>query len=62
MIEPFAQPAWADAHDEFSRNVSAGLGYLARWLRRRAEAERQTPTVMPHSGKRRPPQPRTPAG
>ena len=39
MIEPFAQPAWADSHGRFSADVTAGLARLARWLRRRAKAK-----------------------
>jgi GNAT superfamily N-acetyltransferase len=39
MIEPFAEPAWADNHERFSADVAAGVARLARWLRRRAEAQ-----------------------
>jgi len=36
MIEPFADRAWADAHEKFSAHVAAGLARLARWFRRAA--------------------------
>jgi hypothetical protein len=36
MIEPFADRAWADAHEKFSADVAAGLARLARWFRRAA--------------------------
>jgi GNAT superfamily N-acetyltransferase len=36
MIDDFAQPAWAEAHEKFV--VAVGLASLARWLRRRAKA------------------------
>ena len=45
MIEPFAQQAWADAHERFSADVAAGLARLARWLRRRAKAGDGTPNA-----------------
>src|SRR5438552_2060525 len=38
MIDDFATPAWADAHEKFSGDMAAGLARLARWLRRRANA------------------------
>jgi hypothetical protein len=43
MIDDFAKPAWADAHEKFSAGVAAGLARLARWLRRRAKAKDETP-------------------
>src|SRR5438445_1880385 len=39
MIDDFATPAWADAHEKFSADVAAGLARLAHWLRRRARAK-----------------------
>jgi GNAT superfamily N-acetyltransferase len=33
MIDDFYQPAWAEAHEKFAADVSAGLARLARWLR-----------------------------
>ena len=36
MIDDFAQPAWAEAHEKLAVDVAAGL---ARWLRRRAKAK-----------------------
>ena len=45
MIDPFAQAAWADAHERFSADVAAGLAGLARWLRRRAKAGDGTPNA-----------------
>jgi hypothetical protein len=43
MIDDFAKPAWADAHEKFSADVGGGLARLARWLRRRAKAKNETP-------------------
>jgi hypothetical protein len=60
MIDDFAKPAWAENHEKFSADVAAGLARLARWLRRRAKAEDETPGVTPHRGKRCRPQPHTP--
>src|SRR4051794_12478021 len=45
MIDDFYQPAWADAHEKFTAEVSAGLAHLARWLRRRAKGKDETPPV-----------------
>jgi GNAT superfamily N-acetyltransferase len=45
MIEPFADLAWAEAHEQFSAGVAAGLGRLARWLRRRDKEKDETPDV-----------------
>jgi GNAT superfamily N-acetyltransferase len=39
MIDDFAKPAWAEAHEKFSADVAAGLARLARWLRRPAKAD-----------------------
>jgi hypothetical protein len=33
MIEPFADRAWAEAHEKFSADIAAGLARLARWFR-----------------------------
>jgi hypothetical protein len=38
MIDDFAQPASAEAHEKFAADVVAGLPRLARWLRRRAKS------------------------
>jgi hypothetical protein len=51
MIDDFARPAWADAHEKFAADVIAGLTRLGRWLRRRAKAKNQTPAVTPRRGK-----------
>jgi hypothetical protein len=53
MIEPFAQPAWADAHEKFSADVAAGLARLPGWLGRGAKAKAESLTVAS--------KPRTPA-
>lgn len=45
MFEPFAQPAWAEAHDKFAVDMRGGLVRLARWARRRRKAEHGTPTL-----------------
>src|SRR6476469_198171 len=37
MIDDFATPVWANSHERFSADVAAGLGRLARWLRRRGD-------------------------
>ena len=37
MIDDFATPVWANSHEKFSADVAAGLGRLARWLRRRGD-------------------------
>jgi len=39
MIDDFARPAWAEAHEKFAADVAGGLARLARWLRRRAETK-----------------------
>src|SRR5689334_18106309 len=39
MMDDFAHPAWAEAHEKFTADVAAGLARLARWLRRRAKAK-----------------------
>jgi len=52
MIDPFVQPAWADAHERFSAEVAAGLAHVARWLRRRAKAEDESPAVTPGRDRR----------
>jgi ABC-type nitrate/sulfonate/bicarbonate transport system substrate-binding protein len=36
MIEPFADRAWAEAHEKISADVAAALARLARWVRRAA--------------------------
>lgn len=45
MIEPFAQPAWAEAHEKFAADVLVGVARLARWLRRRGKAKDEPPAV-----------------
>ena len=62
MIEPFAQQAWADAHEKLSSDVTAGLARLAGWLRRRAKLEHESPAAASPRGKpRRPKQGAPPA-
>jgi GNAT superfamily N-acetyltransferase len=39
MIEDFARPAWAEAHEEFAAEVAAGLARVARWLGRAAQVK-----------------------
>jgi GNAT superfamily N-acetyltransferase len=39
MIDDFATPAWAEAHEKFAADVVAGFARLARWLRRGAKAD-----------------------
>jgi GNAT superfamily N-acetyltransferase len=52
MIDPFAQPAWAESHEKFSADVAAGLARLARWLGRRAEAKEEIPAVAQGADRR----------
>ena len=52
MIDDFYQQAWAEAHERFTEDVSAGLARLARWLRPRANAEDEIPAVTPGGDRR----------
>lgn len=60
VIEPFADPAWADAHEKLSAEVAAGLAGLGAWLRRRAKPKKETPAMTSPRGKGRPPHRYTP--
>lgn len=60
MIEPFADPAWADAHEKLSADMAAGFAHLACWLRRGAKAMDDPPAATPHRGQGRGPQRRAP--
>jgi hypothetical protein len=59
MIEPFAEPAWAEAHEKVSAELAAGFGRLVRWLRPDKSGNETCP-VTPSPGSEQP-QPRTPA-
>ena len=39
MIEPFAHPAWPEAHEKLAADVASGIARLARALRPRAKTE-----------------------
>ena len=45
MIDDFAKPAWAEAHDKFAADLTAGIAHVARWLRSRAKAKDLIPAV-----------------
>jgi hypothetical protein len=61
MIEPFADPVWADFHEKLSASVVAGLERLAPCLRRGGKVKDESPAVKSGRGGNRPPQPRSPA-
>ena len=46
MIDDFYGRAWAECHEKFSAEVSAGFGRLIRWLRRRDKAPGETPADL----------------
>lgn len=60
MIDDFYGQAWAEAHEKFAAEVSAGFARLARWLRRRAEPKTETPAATTDPGKGRRPRRGTP--
>jgi len=51
MIDDFTTPAWADSHERFSADVTAGLARLARLLRRRDKDKNETPGGAPDGGR-----------
>lgn len=52
MIDDFAGPAWAEAHEKFAADAAAGIARLASWVRRRAGAKDNDDVAAP-SAKRR---------